>query len=212
MEARVERHVLLRLIKALMEEEEFMVISRIVSADPSLAAKILQFVNSAHSNLRRKINSVEDAIAYLGYRKLKEIAFVILVSSILTEKNPEEIKELLTFAYLMKLAAKERAPGLSDEAFMVGILYPAYRVMGERLIEVLKEAGVSPGVIEGLTNPESPLGILMKFAWKFLPYCLKLSKGEIEEIPIKTDKFRKTFLTKICLDANYEAEKIVKLL
>jgi len=212
MEGRVERHVLLRLIRALNEEEELSTIARIISADSALTAKVLKFVNSAYFNLRRTITSVEDAIAYLGYRNLKEIAFAILISSVLTEKSREEIEKALTFAYLMKLTAKRRAPELTEEAFMVGILYPAYRENPEEIESILKEAGVSKAVIDGLKDDKSPLGVLRSFAEKLLPYCIKLNRGEIEEIPVKTTKFKKTFLTKVCLDATYEAEKIVKLL
>ncbi|WP_456341572.1 HDOD domain-containing protein [Thermovibrio sp.] len=212
MEERVERHVLLRLIKALNEEEELQTIAQIISADPVLTAKVLKFVNSAYFNLRRTISSVEDAIAYLGYKKLKEVAFAVLVSSLLTEKSKEEIEGVLTFAYLMKLTAKRHLPELSEEAFMVGVLYPVYTESPEEVVKILKEAGVSKTVIEGLTEEKSPLGILRNFALKLLPYCIKLNRGEIEDIPVKTTKFKKTFLTKVCLDATYEAEKIVKLL
>ena len=88
----ISRTVLLKLIEAILKEEELETISKIVSTDPNLTAKILTFVNSAYCNLRREIHSVEDAIAYIGYRKLKEIAFALLVSA--TLKNVDK-KELL---------------------------------------------------------------------------------------------------------------------
>lgn len=60
MEERIERHVILRLIKALNEEEDLKTITRIIAADSVLTAKILSFVNSAYFNLRRTISSIEE--------------------------------------------------------------------------------------------------------------------------------------------------------
>ena len=212
MEPKVERHVLLRLIKALFEEEELATVAEIISADPVLASKILKFVNSAYSNLRRTIHSIEDAVAYLGYQKLKEVAFTVLVSSLITEKSPEEIKRFLEFAYLMKATARKVAPRLQEEAFLVGILYPVYLQEGEKLLELLKSIGVSEAVIEGLKENKSPLGVVREFAEKLTPLCLKLDKGEIRELPFKTTPFKKEFITKVCLEASVEAEKVLKLL
>jgi EAL and modified HD-GYP domain-containing signal transduction protein len=212
MEPKVERHVLLRLIKALFEEEELSTVAEIISADPVLASKILRFVNSAYSNLRRTIHSIEDAVAYLGYQKLKEVAFTILVSSLITDKSPEEIKRFLEFAYLMKSTARRVAPKVQEEAFLVGILYPVYLQEGEKLLEMLEGIGVSKVVLEALKNPKSPLGVVREFAQKLTPLCLKLDKGEIKELPFKTASFKKEFIVKVCLEASVEAEKVLKLL
>ena len=212
MEEKVNRQTILRLIKALNDEEELSVISKIISTDPALTAKLLKFVNSAYFSLKREIDSIEDAVAYLGYRKLREVAFSILLSSILVNKPKEEILKLLTFAYIMKLTAQRSVPELAEEAFMVGILWPIYKENKEETLKMLKEANVSKVVIDGLKDPKSPLGVLRVFAEKLLPYCEKLNNKEAVEIPAKTEKFKKEFLINICLSASLDAEKIIDLL
>lgn len=112
----------------------------------------------------------------------------------------------------MKLTAKRRLPGLEEEAFTVGILYPIYAESPQEVEEILKEASVAEAVIEGLKNDRTPLGLLRKFAQNLLPYCLKLSRGEIEEVPVRAEQSKKNLLTKLCLEATCEAEKVVKLL
>ncbi|WP_457755359.1 HDOD domain-containing protein [Thermovibrio ammonificans] len=211
-EPKISRTVLLRLIKALMEEEELSTVAEIASADPNLAAKLLQFANSAYAGLKRRISSIKDAIAFIGLKKLKEIAVTLLATSLLTEKDPTKLKELLRTAYIMKMAAKRQVPSLAEEAFMVGILYPVYRETGQELLNMLKEACVSEEVVEGLTNPNSPLGILLKFALAFNPYCRKIIEGEEKEFPLLVGGFKKEFLVKVCFDADIEAEKVVQLL
>jgi EAL and modified HD-GYP domain-containing signal transduction protein len=212
MEPRVERHVLLRLIKALFDEEELSTVAEIISADSVLTAKILNFVNSAYTNLRRTIHSIEDAVAYLGYQKLKEIAFAILLSSLLVEKPIEEIKKFLEFAYLMKLTARKFSPRLQGEAFLVGVLLPVYRQEGDALLEKLKEIGVSEEVIRGLKESGSPLGRVKEFVERLAPVCPKLVSGELKELPSGISGFKKELLIRLCLDASVEAERVVKLL
>jgi EAL and modified HD-GYP domain-containing signal transduction protein len=209
---KISRSVLLRLLKALMEQEDLKTVSQIASADPCLTAKILKFVNSAYANLQRPIHSVEDAIAYLGYRKLLEITTTLLATSLLSDKPPKEIKRFLRNAYIMKATAQRQAPQLKDEAFMVGVLYPAYEQMGEELLQLLKEAGVSKVVIDGFVNPKSPLWIIKEFALKFAPYCRKLVEEGEKDLPITVGGYKKEFLMKVCFDADIEAEKIVNLL
>lgn len=206
MKEKVERHVLLRLIKALNDGEELTTVSKIVSADSNLTAKVLRFVNSAYSGLKRTITSVEDAVAFLGYKKLKELALSLLLTSFLYEKEKEELLEHLTFAYLTKFIARQELPAYADEAFMVGVLYPLYLEAGQELLEVLKEAGVASEVVEGLRDGASPLGRLRKTAQETLKECLRLARDEIEELPANKE------LTKACLEAYLEAEKIVELL
>ena len=98
----LNRQVLIRLIKALMDHEELKVISKIISMDPHLLARILRFVNSPYFGLRREITSVEHAVAYLGYKNLKELAFLLLTTSVLRNRPKEEVKRIIHFAFYMK--------------------------------------------------------------------------------------------------------------
>ena len=118
----LNRQVLIRLIKAIMDQEELKVISEIISMDPHLSARILKFINSPYFGLRREITSIEHAVAYLGYKKLKEFAFILLTTAVLKNRAKEEIKEVIQFAYLLKFLAKRLSPEYKDEAFMVGSL------------------------------------------------------------------------------------------
>jgi len=175
-EEKISRTVLLKLIEALMREEDLETVSRIISADPHLTAKILTFVNSAYCNLRREIHSVEDAVAYIGYRKLKEIAFALLLSVTLTEKSKEELLRTLKLVYLNKAVAKRvfKKLNLENNAFLIGILSQVYDEKGEELERVC----VSRAIIEGLRNNSSPLGKVRVLAEKLLPWCDRIVNGD----------------------------------
>lgn len=208
---RISRNVLLRLIQAILKEEELEVISQIISADPNLTAKILKFVNSAYCGLRREIHSVKDAVAYIGYGKLKEIAFSLLVSSTLKNATREELFHLVQFAYLMKALARRTLSSFSDDAFLVGILTPVYKEEGESLIKELEKVCVSKAVIEGLRTDSSPLGKLKVAAEKLLPWCEKILKGE-KELNLPQKSLKKEIIISSCLESKEEAEKLIEIL
>ncbi len=209
----ISRTVLLKLIEAILKEEELETISRIISTDPNLTAKILTFVNSAYHSLRREIHSIEDAIAYIGYRKLKEIAFALLVSATLKNVDKEELLKSVQLAYLTKAIAKRAFPklNLEEEAFLVGILNHVYQKEGEKLIKELEKVYISKAVIEGLRNDSSPLGKLKILAKKLFPWCEKILKGD-KNFKLPKSDIKREIIIGSCLEAQEETEKLAEIL
>ena len=209
----ISRSVLLKLIEAILKEEELEEIAKIISTDPNLTAKILTFVNSAYYNLRREIHSVKDAIAYIGYKKLKEIAFALLLSATLKDKSKEELLKSVQLAYLTKALSKRVFPKLNieDDAFLVGILNQVYKIAGEELIKELERAHISKAVIEGLRNDSSPLGKVKILAHKLSPWCERLIKGD-KNFKLSQDNLKKEIVIGSCLESQEEAQKLSEIL
>lgn len=208
----LKREVMLKLINALLEGEELNRIAQIVSMDPNLSAKLLKFINSPYFGLRKEIKSIVQAIAYLGYRNLKDYVFVLLTSSFLKNASREEIKEVLKFAYLMRELSKRLMPEHEDEAFMVGILDSVYKVVEEEIKEILEKAGVSEYVINGILDNSSKLGKLKTAAKELLKECEKLTSGEPVEVPALLNNLPKEDLVESCLMAEDNAESILATL
>ncbi len=208
----LKREVMLKLINALLEGEELNTIAQIVSMDPNLSAKLLKFINSPYFGLRKEIKSIVQAIAYLGYRNLKDYVFILLTSSFLKNASKEEIKQVLKFAYLMRELAKRLMPEHDDEAFMIGILDSVHRKIGDAIKEVLEKAGVSEYVINGILNDSSMLGKLKVAARELLPLCDKLTSGEPVEVPELLSNLPKEDLVESCLLAEDNAESILATL
>jgi HD-like signal output (HDOD) protein len=58
-------------------DTSFATIGRIVEQDPSLAAKLLQVVNSAHFALSAQVSRVEQAVALLGFETVRSLALSV---------------------------------------------------------------------------------------------------------------------------------------
>ena len=51
-------------------------ISDVIRRDPSLTARILRLVNSVYYGLTSPVNSIEEAVFYLGVRQIRQLAMV----------------------------------------------------------------------------------------------------------------------------------------
>jgi EAL and modified HD-GYP domain-containing signal transduction protein len=208
----LKREVLLKLIKALLEGEELDEIAKIISMDPNLSAKLLKFINSPYFGLKKEIKSIVQAIAYLGYRNLKDYVFLLLTSSMLKNANKDEIKRTLKLAYLMRELAKRLMPEHDDEAYMVGILEQVREEIGEEIREILEKAGVLEYVVNGLLNPESKLGKLKEAAKRLLEECDRLNEGTEVELPPELSLLSREELIESCLVAEDSAQSILATL
>src|ERR1700742_3683598 len=51
-------------------------ISEIIRRDPSLTSRLLRLVNSVYYGLNTPVNSIEEAVFYLGVRQIRQLAMV----------------------------------------------------------------------------------------------------------------------------------------
>src|SRR5687768_10728059 len=51
-------------------------ISEVIRRDPSLTARLLRLVNSVYYGLNTPVNSIEEAVFYLGIRQIRQLAVV----------------------------------------------------------------------------------------------------------------------------------------
>jgi HD-like signal output (HDOD) protein/CheY-like chemotaxis protein len=102
-------------------------LAAIVSADPSMTAKLLQLVNSAYFGISQRITSIQQAVAYLGIELLKSLALTANVFAAMEEKHVpgfslERVQERSLIAAQL---AKRFVPGgvCAEESFTAGLLH-----------------------------------------------------------------------------------------
>jgi HD-like signal output (HDOD) protein len=162
---------------------------RVISNDPALCSRILKVVNSSFYGLPGQIGSINRAIVMLGLNAVKNIAIAASLAKLFRGgelTTSFSARDLWTHSNITaagaKLIANSLRIGLSDEAFLAGLIHDI-GVMVEmqydrtKLIEVFRGTGADDkGVpandmlacensIFGATHQEFGAGLCEK--WKF---------------------------------------------
>lgn len=62
-------------------------LEKVITVDPAFSAKLLAHANSSYYSLARKVTSIRDAVVYLGFREVREMAMTVGVFDMFVGKN-----------------------------------------------------------------------------------------------------------------------------
>jgi HD-like signal output (HDOD) protein len=127
----------LRLMKALNSPDKSIEeIAVIVEADPSLATKVLQAVNSAMFGVGRRIVSLTEAVQMIGLQVLRALVLTISVFDFYQNARLKtEVKQLWAHSsevarHARQICLERRWPAeVSEEAFLCGLLHDVGRLI-----------------------------------------------------------------------------------
>ncbi len=123
----------------------------VISNDPALCSRILKVVNSAFYGLPRQIGSINRAIVLLGLNAVKNIAIAASLTKLFRGGDlcaRFSAKDLwihsIATAACAKLICDELKLGLSDEAFLAGLIHDIgimveVQAMRHELLQVFEE-------------------------------------------------------------------------
>ncbi|MCG8685400.1 MAG: HDOD domain-containing protein, partial [Desulfobacterales bacterium] len=86
------RFQLLRMIE--QEDPDVSELSEIISADVSISLRLLSYINSAAFGLRRKVQSIREAINMLGWQHIKNWLRILVLSDAARNQNASELMRL----------------------------------------------------------------------------------------------------------------------
>lgn len=127
----------LKLMKALNAgDKSIEEIAAIVEADPSLATKVLQAVNSAMFGVGRRIVSLTEAVQMIGLQVLRALVLTISVFDFFKNARlKSEVKQLWAHSsevatQARKICLDRRWPSeVTEEAFLCGLLHDVGRLI-----------------------------------------------------------------------------------
>jgi c-di-GMP phosphodiesterase len=149
--------VIVELINRVDLEEPVARLEQTLRRDPTLAFKLLRFINSPALGLRVEISSFSHAIMMLGHRKLKRWLAVLLVTA---SKNPN-LKPVMFAAVRRGLLLEELARSVGDEEmrnemFICGVFSLLDRIFNQPFAELLKTIPVPAAVAQALIDKSGP--------------------------------------------------------
>ncbi|NNJ62382.1 MAG: HDOD domain-containing protein [Dactylosporangium sp.] len=107
-------------------------VASIIEQDPSCAAKLLQIVNSSFFGLARQVTRVDEAVAYLGVTRVRDVVLAAEVADMFHCSTPELAgiaQEVNERSGIVAAKARELVkPRHAHDAFMAGILHDIGRL------------------------------------------------------------------------------------
>ena len=209
-EIKLKKEVLLQVSKALFQGKDPKELAKLISLDPGFAFLLLKYINSAFFSLQKTIKSLEFALAYLGYKNLRNYILTLLASHLLENiaGSKEKIQKAVSRAFLMQSLCNYLKPEYEDEAYLVGLFSILAEEMPEKeLINTLYQAKVSDYVISGLKDKNSTLGSLLFTVKEFEEYGLSYLNKLIKKLNLN-----KNLIFQAIQEAQEETNRLLKLI
>lgn len=114
-------------------------IEKAIIVDPGFSAKVLTLANSASYGLPKKITAIREAITFLGFRSVRNIAMTVGVFDLFAGKTDKESlrrrlwwRHSIDAALLGQWLARQAKLQASDEAYTCGLLHYVGKTLLDR--------------------------------------------------------------------------------
>jgi HD-like signal output (HDOD) protein len=116
-------------LQAMVKDDAITVseVARLISTDSAISAQILHIVNSAFFRLARRVTNIGQAVSYLGFTAIRNIAMSVEIFSqwSATSAGPVEPEKLQSHAQMVAAAVGSltaKTP-IADDAMLAGLLH-----------------------------------------------------------------------------------------
>jgi EAL and modified HD-GYP domain-containing signal transduction protein len=197
-----ENHaVLLRLLARINDPEvSIQELEALITQDPSLSYKVLRFINSAAVGLPRQIDSIRQAVVYMGLERIRGWATLLTLSGV--EKRPQELILLgLVRAYQCETLLRLHGQGSPEKAYTVGLFSILDALLDLPMRDILGQlplpAEVNAALLEhsGLYGKALNCALALEQGSDAIPACDGLSPDLVAESHLDSLQRADTALT-----------------
>ncbi|WP_046005259.1 EAL and HDOD domain-containing protein [Pseudoalteromonas rubra] len=96
-------------------------ISELFAQDTALAYKLLRLINSGVFPIKSRIESLKQALVYLGNERVLKFVNLIMTAHVATNKPTELTRLSIVRSRFCELIAQQIAPGVASMSFLVGL-------------------------------------------------------------------------------------------
>ncbi len=148
----------LRLLARLQDPQvEAKELDTLISQDVSLSYKLLRYINSAFFGLPRKVESISQAVVYLGLRTIKTWVSLIVLSGI-DDKPLELMTTAMVRAKMCELLAEAVDDHGKDIYFTVGLFSTLDAMMDTPMEDILRSLPLTEEIQQALLNHQGRHG------------------------------------------------------
>ena len=133
-------------------------LEQIIATDVAIAYKLLRYINSACFYLLKQVESIRQAIVYLGEREIRRFVILVVISELAADKPAELVRLSVIRARFCELLAKE-SPDQADasELFLLGLFSLIDALLDTPMARAMEKMPLAAEVKDALTRHQGPL-------------------------------------------------------
>jgi EAL and modified HD-GYP domain-containing signal transduction protein len=168
------------------ENTEFHHLAEIISHDVALTHKLLTAINHPQHNLPIRVTSIEDAIRFMGLKRLKLWVNMILMSEV--DDKPVALMEtsLVRAKFCELLAQNANLEFEKDSYFLVGLFSTLGAYFNLPLVEVLKDLPIADHLKAAIIDNSGNIGYALSIAKQFESPYVDLMSIIFEDLDVMT--------------------------
>ncbi|MDD2737774.1 MAG: HDOD domain-containing protein [Methylomonas lenta] len=143
----------------------FQQINQVISQDVGLSYKLLHYINSASFALTNRVESIQQALTYLGLKEIKRWANILTLSSMSTQPCPA-LQNILLRAKMCELLAIETQQD-ADTFFLVGLLSGIDSILDMPLDKALQQLPLSDTISQAILQKSGLAGEALEYSLNY---------------------------------------------
>ncbi len=155
-------HLLSMLILLQDENVTLDAIAEKINTDLGLTYRLLRLVNSAAIGMRRKVESVPDAVRMLGINTIRSMVYLSALTGV-AGKPSALITTAMVRARFAELLSKKTGLGNPSSAFMVGLFSTLDAFYDQPIEQIVSELPLSDSISEALVSRKGVLGEILEY-------------------------------------------------
>lgn len=133
-----------------------------VNTDLALSYRLLRLVNSAAIGMRRKVDSVQDAVHMLGLNTIRSMVYLSALTGV-DGKAPALVKTALVRARFSELLAKKTQLANPFSAFLVGLFSTLDGFYNQPIKQIVTELPLADNIAAALSERQGVLGEILEY-------------------------------------------------
>ncbi len=157
----------------------------VMEGDVSLSARVLRLVNSAAYGLQERVTNLQMAIAYLGFRQIRNLALTASISDLFKDdrpvgsfRRPALWRHLVGVGIAARMIAMRRRMDNFEDVFLAGLMHDVgivfedqydHRRFEQAMLALQNHRSLEDAEREALGYTHTELGVMMGRKWNFPP-------------------------------------------
>ncbi|OQX18369.1 MAG: hypothetical protein BWK76_07665 [Desulfobulbaceae bacterium A2] len=138
-------------------------LGEIVNHDVGISYKLLRYINSSYFYLLHEVDSIRQAIVFLGENGVRRFITLVIISELASHKPPELMRLSVLRARFCELLAEHCSQGLSTEhAFMLGLFSLVDAILDSPMTALLPKLPLTDDITEALLGKGGPMAPLLQ--------------------------------------------------